>query len=679
MKTRWVGLAGLGVVAALAVVLVYWYIFRDDSVTITERDVAQARLKLQGGASTPKMTPPRPVDRNARVRLAIGSLGLPGQEENRRLSDLLTAQLTGTQGLDLVDRASLDKVLKELELSAAGIGRAKDAVRVGNLLKADWFLLGTGTALTNRPNAVVARIVDVQTGVMLDVGLVQNDGNPVTLAAGLAGFVRDCRQNAGESSGRVYLAIGSFQDLSFNNRQEKFLSELHAFLTSAYRGTKVALVEREYVNALLNEVRLDLAGLTEESASSAAPRMQSAFWLLDGFYQSYETTTFQVEVELNVQRVFGNNTRVVIKEPSLEAAVQKIKQTVDQVMEKAPPLIAPTRNAELRLQLATGRDLSKFDPWMMSWSAPPYEDLDPAQLARRKRNLEEAIRAFETVLLFEPTNREAKLYLGTLVRRVPLLRNQEGWDYYRQVIDEGVDDIWDNRARGALGIAFGPIPPTERARWFRGAAAAAQNARAKSFYAAKADTTESTLAAKTQSPSDRYAAADQALFSGLESWVKQMQSNKPFPEDLNFSFNQFTNTLRTNQAAAADAVAAVLPKLKERYPEFEPYFLAAIVSYQVATNSPVIGMFENSFDQAVSNLEKLPRPKQYFWEVNNQALGWCAKAGLGGLAVKIVLATRQVARKGLAEELDDVQKLTLGFGYMRVEQLARSAGRVRGV
>ena len=60
-----------------------------------------------------------------------------------------------------------------------------------------------------------------------------------------------------------YLAIGGFEDLSLNDRLATFPSQLRSYLTAAYQGGKVTLLERDAVNTLLREVQLDLAGLTD--------------------------------------------------------------------------------------------------------------------------------------------------------------------------------------------------------------------------------------------------------------------------------------------------------------------------------------------------------------------------------------------------------------------------------
>ena len=98
------------------------------------------------------------------------------------------------------------------------------------------------------------------------------DGTAPGLARKLADFVRGCRQADSETKPRVFLAMGTFRDLRLNNRLAEFPSQLRAQLIQAYQSSGYTLLEREYVDALLKEVRLDLAGLTESSPTTL-PRM----------------------------------------------------------------------------------------------------------------------------------------------------------------------------------------------------------------------------------------------------------------------------------------------------------------------------------------------------------------------------------------------------------------------
>ena len=281
-------------------------------------------------------------------------------DQNGRLADLVLAELNGAQGLNLVERQSLETVLRELDLSLSGLVRAKDAVRAGKLLKADWFLLGT-RAQINGTNSIVLRLVDARTGILRDAGVFSNDKPATQLAGEIAAFVRQSRQEAASAKTPVFLAIGVFQDLSVNSRQAEFPAQLRGYLTAAYQGSDVTLLEREYVEALLQEMRLDLAGLTDESATNAPAPMQSAYWLVDGDYQSFETTNLQVELTLNVKRMFGVTKHFSLRGQPVEPVSQQVKQTIDEVLHQNGEVLIPTRNSEIRAQISVGKELAQLD------------------------------------------------------------------------------------------------------------------------------------------------------------------------------------------------------------------------------------------------------------------------------------------------------------------------------
>ena len=60
-------------------------------------------------------------------------------------------------------------------------------------------------------------------------------------------------------------------------------------------------------------------------------------------------------------------------------------------------------------------------------------------LPLRQRNLGEAIRAFETVLLLDPTNREAKLDLALCLRDPIINRVDDARRYYNEILDAQVN------------------------------------------------------------------------------------------------------------------------------------------------------------------------------------------------------------------------------------------------
>src|SRR6266568_8175090 len=99
--------------------------------------------EIQGAdtaAGTPRKT--QTVAGLRSIRLAIGGFAGPAegattQRANAQLLDLLTVKLGGTKQIELVERTAMERVLKEITLSASQSART---VAAGKLLRADWLL-----------------------------------------------------------------------------------------------------------------------------------------------------------------------------------------------------------------------------------------------------------------------------------------------------------------------------------------------------------------------------------------------------------------------------------------------------------------------------------------------------------------------------------------------------------
>jgi len=117
----------------------------------------------------------------ASTRLAIGAFGLTPEKRNGDLADLVVAHLSGVPEFDLIERRELNAVLKEASLGSAGIVRAKDAVRLGALLRVDQILLGSSAPISGT-NHVFIRLVNARTGVIEAVNVFRDIGSLDTLA-----------------------------------------------------------------------------------------------------------------------------------------------------------------------------------------------------------------------------------------------------------------------------------------------------------------------------------------------------------------------------------------------------------------------------------------------------------------------------------------------------------------
>jgi tetratricopeptide (TPR) repeat protein len=666
-------LAGIGLTLFLASTN------RSDRLMVSAQEMA-AFADASGQTNVPTQAVLAPLDLSQPVRLAIGGLGLADDHQNQQLGDLLTVALTGAPGLNLVERQSLNAVLQELNLSLSGFVRAKDAVRVGKLLKADWFLLGREAKL-NDTNSLVIRVVDARTGVMRDAGVVLVSQSTEKMAADVAAFVRQSRQNAASAKTRVYLAVGTFEDLSLNNRQQaNFPTQVRGYLTAAYQGGNVTLLEREYVDTLLQEVRLDLAGLTEDSGTNPPPPLQSAFWLVTGQYQSYETTNLQVEVNLDIRRIFGTTRHYTLRGLPGEPVGRQIKAAVDEAMNQNTEVIALTRVSEASAQMLIGQDLCGFIKAAAYGRVLKNDsdlvlvrldwNLDPQQAARQKRNIEEAMHAFETVLLLEPANREAKMYLAACLRDITINNLDEARNYYRQIIEEPKQDKWSELARKALIQSFmsygSEIDSEGMTRWFESALAQTTNASNAEFYRKQAETAGAVATIERGDTPQAEEIAEQRLFESIKSFRDFLQK-KPGAYNSSLSMYEYTKMFGSDSATAGQKLAQLLPKMKSLAPELEPYLLAEVVLKQEDGNAPVVAEFQRSLTNYIEHPDRVLDITNFWQEVRLTVYPWCFEKTNYPLAVNIMEGERQAAAEGYVD-FDDQEKIKLAYAYLAVER-----------
>jgi tetratricopeptide (TPR) repeat protein len=609
------------------------------------------------------------------IRLAIGSLGLPDEEHNNQLGDLLAAGLTSAEGFDLVERRSLETALRELELNFSGLVRAGDAVRAGHLLRADWFLLGTATQV-NGTNAILARIVDVRTGIIRDLAVFREPAQLPILASELTDFVRRSGQTTNSAESHVYLAIGGFEDLSVNNRLASFPVTLRASLAASYQGSKVTLLERELVNALLKEVRLDLAGLTSTNAESAAAlpaEMQSAFWIVDGFYQSYETSGPEVDLVLRVERVLGARHLVSLRDRSADQLFRRVRESIDTVMAKDNALVNfPTRRGEIEAQMVRGKERGRMgENELVLMPGTQKSFLGGFELAddpvKKRRNIEEAIQAFEAVVLLDPENREAKMYLAACLQYAPLNQIEEARNYYREMIGSQVTDKWSHKARLALAYSYYDLDNKKALELFQTFEDECTDPKKAGEFASGLEMTlqrlriQGDITTEEMLPYiDRGIIARFQTFRDLSGVYKQM---------LNFEINSVLHAFRFDRVATAKHVEQVLlPKLKERFPEMKPYIFLRCVIYEDDTNSPVIQEFRDSLEWCASNPDKILFPKSYFEQLMWDPYSWAFKSKLYDLVIRMAEIRQQAATKGFSGDLTSTAKIQLAYAYMDQER-----------
>src|ERR1039458_10656061 len=104
----------------------------------------------------------------------------------------------------------------------------------------------------------------------------------------------------------------------------------------------------------------DQGWLTEDGVTNSPRPLQSAYWLVDGDYQSYETTNFEVEVALRIHRMFGRLSRETLRNPPDQRLFERIKNAVDTQMKQNSSPILLSLASEASAQMLAGKELAGF-------------------------------------------------------------------------------------------------------------------------------------------------------------------------------------------------------------------------------------------------------------------------------------------------------------------------------
>jgi len=132
-------------------------------------------------ASTDTNAGNRAVSQAVPIRLAICGFAVRTdvpdiQKLNTRLTDLLAVKLSQAGGIELVERQKIESVGKEIGLSLAQISRAEDTIKAGQLLRADWIVIGALTKAEGG-HTLIVKIVDARTGILRDLTVFSLDEN----------------------------------------------------------------------------------------------------------------------------------------------------------------------------------------------------------------------------------------------------------------------------------------------------------------------------------------------------------------------------------------------------------------------------------------------------------------------------------------------------------------------
>ncbi len=627
----------------------------------------------------------------ANTRLAIGTLGLAPEDRNGDLSDLIAARLSATPNIELVERREMNKVLNEAGLSLSGIVRAKDAVHVGALLRADQFLLGTSVPISGT-NRVIIRLVDARTGVIRAINIFRDSGSLDALAQDVTAFVNAEIEHPPQGR-QDYLAIGVVQNLGVNNRFPDFPAQMRGYAAANLSG-KVTILERDVISFLADEVRLDMAGLTK-SGETQNP-VQFGFWIVDGFYQSYEVAEPEVQLRLRVERVGGGQQNSLVQGKPNEKFLTKICESITEMMNH--PMtngVAPSRQGEIAALEARGDKLVAYRSRMTDLMPRVLFLLSAHNPQKEINTLDEAIRVYESILLLDPEKNAAKMRLAAcllveggypdegafllftrlsqpsnrLSKEELAARVARAKDYYRQVISTSDPEYADD-ARIRLAIVSGGFEGVDMLRRFF--TEATEPKRKKLFRDYLHDMlwrAELHASVETALPYLR-----EQLFDEL----RDVEANSGKGISINLETPLFA--YRFDPAKRERVINTFLPELLVKFPDLKPYILQAAAAEQTTTNSPVITQFLTSLKECQEHPETVRDSSSFFTHLTFTA-DEDKEASMGhtirnsyqqafdnhqyALIVRLALARQKAAEKGLAPPLAGKRRLAESYAALQ--------------
>ena len=131
--------------------------------------------------------------------LPFSSRGARDQNEaaGSSVAELLTVEMMGQEGVELVERAELEKILTELHLSATGLIAPESRLKIGQLTGARILITGSVFSSGGK-NFVIAKVIGTETGRVLAAASSGN-ADPPELVPELCGKVAALLREKGSS------------------------------------------------------------------------------------------------------------------------------------------------------------------------------------------------------------------------------------------------------------------------------------------------------------------------------------------------------------------------------------------------------------------------------------------------------------------------------------------------
>ncbi len=267
----------------------------------------------------------------APVKIAIVADKAAGLVKSPLVS-LLEVQLSQKQGIELLERAAIDKILQEQQLSAAGLLERNNTIKIGKLLRADAFVILSLENQTKESGDLIrVRVAETAHGLRLSDRFEELDKKKTKESA--ERIIKEIIAVAG----KLNLPAGQAIPIGIVDIHRVQLGERHKLLERALpvllsvrlsKEPKIIMLEREDLKVLLDE-KLLTEGRDSEFWTSAV--------LIDGYLQPKDGS---LEMTLQLRQAAGKEiatfaVAVEPNEPSL--AIDKAVNEIVKQIQDSPP------------------------------------------------------------------------------------------------------------------------------------------------------------------------------------------------------------------------------------------------------------------------------------------------------------------------------------------------------
>jgi hypothetical protein len=314
------------------------------------------------GFQPPAANPPVAAKAGARLGLPkVAVLAASNEETARALQELALARLSGGDGLRLLDRSTVERLLQEQKLSLSGLVDASTAVRAGKILAADVLAVVEYSPQTRQNASVV--VFDAATGARLvDAGFADPglEAQAVQVAAGVRAAAAKWRTGPGSLKTVCFLPV---RNADLPPAMDRFCGTLAAMLEREMLGGGLAVLERK---------RLDLVTKEKGLAEEAANRQLLASLVLVEMDVSHARQGDGIRASVTLRDNAGKELGSVAQEvndPNGAGLLAPLARKMRDVLQAAPVNARANRNREARRFLREAQLLWKHKYYLQGLQA----------------------------------------------------------------------------------------------------------------------------------------------------------------------------------------------------------------------------------------------------------------------------------------------------------------------